>query len=990
MTHFSRWQIGIISTASILFLWLNTSHYLFDTLPPFEVQLAFGIGLFQLMLIGITFYHSKSNAHGIEPLFWLINGTAFLTGFILALAFIDQTMSERPLLPNVFIQFCYFLFYTLLIGAIEIKQYRRARELLTTSSIIRSSTTLLFTFGLFIYFALANYQSTNIEQDSQQSAQLFHIIMLSYLAVQWFEQAWHQRSIAPTFAGLAFLCWALSFYSMEQPALQWMINGQSTLLISTGFFLFIISLLLLPALNDSDSYNRSTSRQRKLSINAFSLISIIIIWQIALVMSHEPALVLPDLKSLSLLLILSVALLLLYLQTRYDRKAATLKLLEVEKLTLDNHQLSSELTHQHQSVKEKSAIQDAILENTHNPILTVDHFGNILTCNSATIRLFGYSEEQLIGQGFSMLIKPEEELAHIFNFQSFKQTLIRSPQGLERESIGLTKSKEEIYIHVSFSEYQSELQQMVIISITNISQQKQVEQEVLRLKDEFIANISHEFRTPLTIINGVIDNQLTNTQKEQDKSQLQSAKRNSLRMIRMVEQLLELSRIRDQVLTFSNFNARSLLTQICEAFVVVAQKSKIEYEYRINMDVWLKANPSAIEKILFNLLSNAFKYTPQDGQVSVSLSQQGNNYCLTIQDSGIGLSKEQQDKIFNRFHRIDRQETRHIQGVGIGLSLVDELISIHKWKMDLQSELNVGTCFSIFMPQSMSTTNDWSGEKLTDSTLFDVNIATELSEVDLHNQRQQRSDSRHSVLVIEDNFDMQAHLQSILAEQHHCLLASNGEEGIEMAINYVPDIILCDVMMPGINGFEVLRTLKQTEMTAHIPVIMLTAKGDSKSKIEGLESEADDYQTKPFNAQELLLRIQNQIQSRQRLQQKLAQQWESSGQPETTFTQNENQFLKKLHKQVETHYKNSELSMSFIASELAMSERQLQRKVKALLGFSPNDFLRNHRLSEAKKLLTTTKQIGHVAQECGFSSQTYFGRCFKEKYGMSPRDYQKQ
>jgi YesN/AraC family two-component response regulator len=239
---------------------------------------------------------------------------------------------------------------------------------------------------------------------------------------------------------------------------------------------------------------------------------------------------------------------------------------------------------------------------------------------------------------------------------------------------------------------------------------------------------------------------------------------------------------------------------------------------------------------------------------------------------------------------------------------------------------------------------------------------------------------------------MQNHLEQIISPHHQCVIAGNGEEGLRMALDYIPDIIISDVMMSGMDGFDLLKAIKSNELTAYIPVIMLTARADNQSKLKGLRAEADDYLTKPFDANELLLRLSNQLKSRTKLQQKLTRQWHFSisKQDEQPAETNEEKFVLQLNAIFEAHYSDPDIPMSFIATKLAMSERQLQRKVKMLLGVSPLEALRQFRLERAKELLKQQKQVGFTAQACGFSSQSYFGRCFKDYVGMTPREYQKQ
>jgi len=274
----------------------------------------------------------------------------------------------------------------------------------------------------------------------------------------------------------------------------------------------------------------------------------------------------------------------------------------------------------------------------------------------------------------------------------------------------------------------------------------------------------------------------------------------------------------------------------------------------------------------------------------------------------------------------------------------------------------------------------------------------------------QNNHSQQVVLVIEDNLDMQSHIKQVIEQQHHCILAGSGELGLQLAQEYIPDLIVCDLMLTGIDGFEVLTQLKKDEMTAHIPVILLTARSDLESRLQGLNLNADEYLSKPFNQYELLTRIQNLIINRQQLQKSYLQKFneeqraEQKADRKTTSQQNvakltqepieqsslEDKFLHKLEALIAKHYTEPELDISLLANELAMSERQLQRKIKVILGTTPNNFIKEFRLKKARELLTSGAQIGRIALDVGFSSQTYFGRCFKESYHCTPKQYQQQ
>ena len=374
------------------------------------------------------------------------------------------------------------------------------------------------------------------------------------------------------------------------------------------------------------------------------------------------------------------------------------------------------------------------------------------------------------------------------------------------------------------------------------------------------------------------------------------------------------------------------------------------------------------------------------------MANRNNSVALTVIDTGIGIKKEQQALIFERFHRVENEETQTVHGVGIGLALVKELCDTMMWDLKIESTPGQGSLFELIIP--MAKQHEIPKEGSSDALEFDAmkntltkSIESEVIDAQSLSPQASVKKSEYSVLIVEDNSDMQAHIKDILSPYHQCLLADNGEEGVRLAIDYVPDIIVSDVMMPGISGFELLKSLKKTEMTTHIPIILLTARNDSASKIRGLEAQADDYLSKPFDAQELLLRVNNQLSSREKLQRKLTKRLQQSAEEKVDEPVVEDKFVIKLEQIFSENYKNTEFSMLDLANYLAMSDRQVQRKIKAVLGVSPLEALKHFRLIEAKKQLEAGEPIGVVAQTCGFSSQSYFGRCFKEKYKMTPKAF---
>ncbi len=954
-------------------------------------------GVLLLLMVAMIVYRKSHESDQVSRLFWAILLTAFLLWFTLAVlynlvwSFFSQ--STQSLLNAI----GYFLFYAMMIAAIEIRSFQDAKQLLTQHSLLIWISTLSFTLGGFIYLVLIPSATQVNNSPLGSNAFLFYMIMDSYLVLRW----WH----------LAFKCrlahWK-GYFLLGVAMLNWLVadtveflNFAGELTIKSGGlidwmwytpYLFLFFGLLQPFSSiEKASSLKGFSRMHLLNSPVLFLPVILLLHQFTQNNAWLPRLQDPTQHSmyigwLAVTLLLAVLQFLLLITQRRKLR------FQLKESQFRDESLQQQLQQKARRLQQQTDSYRSILETTSNAIFTVASDGIIHSSNPAATRMLGYSADDFIGMNFSTLVQQGDELALVFKYQSYRQKLKRHANGLELEATMLTKHDKPLAVHATVSEGQTGNEAPLVISLADIREQKQAEQEVHRLKDQFTANISHEFRTPLTIINGVLDNLASSIKEPQDLQQLQTAKTNGLRMIRMVEQLLELSRSTQETFPITPINAGLICHFVCQSFQSIATEKSIQFEYPEQQDCWVHGNPQALEKVLFNLLSNAFKYTPFEGSISVNYAVHNRRLTLSVKDSGSGISEAEQAKVFHRFYRAEGTDGKQIHGVGIGLALVKELCQRMGWQIQLQSEPNQGSTFSVEMPvteQPATVEVDHSIYQVTDS--LSHNLEAELVDAQAVKIKQQGSKSRYLVLVIEDNSDMQSHLTHILSPHHQCLIASNGDEGIRMALDYVPDIIISDVMMPGMNGFEALKILRRNELTAHIPVIMLTARVDTDSKIEGLEAEADDYLTKPFDARELLLRINNQIQSRLKLQQKLTRQWHfSMAKPETEKPSVEDKFLIKLNEVFLSHYSDPDVPMSFVASELAMSERQLQRKVKALLGVSPLEAMRQFRLEKAKELLKAQNQVGVSAQACGFSSQSHFGRCFKEYVGMSPREFQKK
>ncbi|QOL27203.1 response regulator [Thalassotalea sp. LPB0316] len=673
-----------------------------------------------------------------------------------------------------------------------------------------------------------------------------------------------------------------------------------------------------------------------------------------------------------------------------DHKATKLMATNNE-LYQQNHNLQEALT---------NSEFKAIVNASNNAILTTTTAGSILSANPAAVQMFQSLEHELRGTSVSELFAEKDEMHYFFDFQSNVYSLQRKELGISVECTSLRSDGTEFPAQAELQWAERANTPLIVITFINLSARKHAEKLALESKDKFIANISHEFRTPLTIINGVLDRYIAQSNSQQANEDLTTAKRNGLRLVRMVEQLLELSRLADNPsFTFTTYRLNTLMAMPIDSFSQLASQSGLNFSSSIDDDLWLECDAQAFEKIIFNLLANAIKYTPKGGSVQVLAYCQNETIFLDIIDSGIGINKSSQATIFERFQRAEDVENQATFGVGIGLSLVSELVKAHDWRIGLTSEYGQGSKFTLSIPLAQPVES----ETNLGFSLSENEVSSLLTEQRTASSTQVNH-SHQVVLVIEDNLDMQSHIKQVIEQHHHCILAGSGELGLELAQAYIPDLIVCDLMLTGIDGFEVLAELKNNDITAHIPVILLTARSDLESRLHGLNLNADEYLSKPFNQHELLSRIQSLIDNRMRLQKRYIARYLDGQKAErkTTSQQNANllteqdsqsdnideKFLLKLESLIAKHYAEQDLDIAFLADNMAMSERQLQRKIKVILGTTPNNFIKEFRINKAKTLLANGSQIGRIALDVGFSSQTYFGRCFKESTGMTPKQYQ--
>ncbi len=530
-------------------------------------------------------------------------------------------------------------------------------------------------------------------------------------------------------------------------------------------------------------------------------------------------------------------------------------------------------------------------------------------------------------------------------------------------------------------------------------------------KMKFFANVSHEFRTPLTLIIGPIEKLIHDVTDELQQVQLKLVNRNAKRLLRLINQLMDLRKIEGakMELNLTKNDVVLFLREIVDTFSQDAVQRNISFTFKHShpsFDAWFDTDK--LDKIIYNLLANAFKFTRDNGAITVSLdidvpctdevSRQNNNvvepkdktFKISVRDSGIGIPKDAQVRIFDRFYQVENPLTN--QGTGIGLSLTSELVKLHNGNIFVESEPDKGSVFTVALPLWLDEAELPQPPRLLESEKSSSMhgreaFVEESNRSSKSSGRQKTKEGFPRILIIEDNADMRLFIKNEFTDNYNVGEARDGITGIQKAFEEIPDAIICDVLMPGKDGYEVCRTLKNDERTSHIPIILLTAKGSEENTIQGLESGADDYVAKPFNAAILKARIKNLLDARISLRRKFMKEPFASL-ADISPSKTDERLFQKVYSIVEKNLDNPNFDVNEFASEIGMSRTQLYRKIYALSGESPKEFVRVTRLKKAAELLATTdSNVTEVTYSVGFSSLSYFTTAFTRYFGMNPTKF---
>ena len=558
---------------------------------------------------------------------------------------------------------------------------------------------------------------------------------------------------------------------------------------------------------------------------------------------------------------------------------------------------------------------------------------------------------------------------------------------------------------------------------------KRLNEEVMELTHSrlvFFTNISHELRTPLTLIADPVEMLLEDKGiKGKTRELLKMVQRNARALQQLVGSILDFRKIQNgkMELTLSRFDLVEALKVWTGDFKLTAERKKIQLHLDVSDftkipsdDTQRTASNSAtasdssvsseiiadkekLARIVFNLLSNAMKYTPAGGDIFVSLHQEGDRFRLDVRDTGKGISKEEADKVFERFF----QAKGAASGTGIGLALVKSFVELHHGEARVESELGKGADFIVVLPSrqegeiqvihnDVENVDNSVNSYHTDANNFeDESVLQYIDDSDKKSGKLQQVVDEHTnkptLLIIDDNNDIRQYERTLLQNDYIVLEASDGKEGLEIAKKEVPDLVICDVMMPVMDGLEFTEQLKTNMATSHIPVIMLTAKNLEEHRAEGYEHGADSYITKPFHSKVLLARIDNLLKQRKLLKNLYRTTAQTAEQQieESQLDNRDKQFMKQLHDIIQAHLSDTDFSVEDIGMEIGLSRVQLYRKVKAMTGSSVVDLIRKSRLAKARRLLASrSMSVSEVAYEVGFSSPSYFTKCFKDEFGMLP------
>lgn len=522
--------------------------------------------------------------------------------------------------------------------------------------------------------------------------------------------------------------------------------------------------------------------------------------------------------------------------------------------------------------------------------------------------------------------------------------------------------------------------------------------ELDALKTRFYANITHEFRTPLTVILGM------NQQIEDNQQATKLIRRNAQQLLRLINQLLGLSRLESgqDDLHLVQGDVVPYLRYLTESFHSLAGDKEIQLTFYPETEaILMDYDEVKLQHIINNLLSNAIKFTEIGGKIVVHLSQQekrGKAFLqLKIQDNGIGIAPDKLPLIFDRFYQTNSEEVHSGEGTGIGLAYTRELVRLLSGDISAESRLGEGTTFTLTLPISRQPNTTAATSPEVDTVLTHPMpapaAAPESSNQDAEFASKQAKEELPLLLLVEDNYDVVTYIETLLSPNHRIVVATDGQMGIDLAQELIPDVIISDIMMPKVNGYVLCATLKKDERTSHVPIILLTAKVTQADKLAGLDSGADAFLTKPFQKEELFIRLRQLVILRRKLQQRYAHFGKTTPPAPVKAAElsPDDLFLEKLEQAVLEQLGETDFGVPELAQSVYLSQMQVYRKLKALLNRTPSQFIRSIRLRQGQELLRNPDlNISEIAYDVGFADPNYFSRVFNEEFGISPSDWRQR
>ncbi len=521
--------------------------------------------------------------------------------------------------------------------------------------------------------------------------------------------------------------------------------------------------------------------------------------------------------------------------------------------------------------------------------------------------------------------------------------------------------------------------------------------EMDEMKFRFFTNISHEFRTPLTLILNPAEKLLKESQNDEQRNLLNIIHRNANGLLELVNQLLDFRKldVKKDALNISIGDVVMFIREICYSFTEMANKKAINFAFSTTVtELKMEFDPEKLRKIVYNLLSNAFKFTPEKGKIDVNISlvqrmnEESKQLKITVSDTGIGIPEKDIERIFERFYRVENAENGHQTGTGVGLHIVNEYVQLHNGEVKVESVDGKGSKFIVLIPAHQQIQHEILSQNDIEIPESIETIPDEIPEE--KNLLDETKGKLPLMLIVDDNEDFREFISSIFLSSYRIISAPDGEVALAMTLKHIPDLVVCDVMMPKMDGYEYCRKVKSDIRISQIPVILLTAKTGDENKYRGLEAGAEDYISKPFNTEMLTLKVSRIIERQHQTQDQFKRKVDINP-SEVEITSMDEKFVKKAVTLVETNIDNTDFLVEDLCREMGMSRVYFYKKILALTDKTPSEFIRFIRLKRAADLLERSQlYVNEVAYQVGFNDPKYFRKYFKEEFGISPNEYKKK